>query len=143
MLSRIEVGDIFPLYKDRLRPHLENCASIKLVKLGNNQPYAYEKALEHLLIANYFDIYKVILIRRKRKEWIEDEEYSIMAIMNIGIGKSYAYYNEAGSYSDDGRCYAMDLLQKLTKLGVSYIEKHFSEGEEIDEILSHIIKNIE
>lgn len=140
---RIGIRDMFPFYKDGLSPHQGSCAPITLVKLGNNQPDAYKKALEHLIIANYFDIYKVILIKRERKEWIGDEEYSIMAIMNIGIGKSYAYYNEAGSYSDEGRHYAIDLLQKLTKLGVSCIEKQFSDGEEIDEILPYIIKDLE
>lgn len=141
--SQIGIRDMFPFYKDGLSLHQGSCAPITLVKLGNNQPEAYKKALEHLIIANYFDIYKVILIKRERKEWIGDEEYSIMAIMNIGIGKSYAYYNEAGSYSDEGRHYAIDLLQKLTKLGVSCIEKQFPDGEEIDEILPYIIKDLE
>lgn len=146
--SEIGVKELFPYYKEGTKPHsyARYCGSVHLTKLGNNDPYAYENAMEHLLISNYYDINRLILIRRKREGrpgWYSDEEYSILAIIDTGIGKNFGYYNEAGSYSSEGSYYVIKLLEKMKSLGVSYSEKLFSNGESMDEILLDIIKEFE
>lgn len=65
-----------------------------------------------------------------------------MAVIDTGIGKRYAYYNEAGSYSSEGSNNVTDLLKKMKDMGVDYSEKVYDKGERLDDIILHIIESI-
>ena len=119
---------------------------IGVIKLGNNEPYAYGKAMEHLLISNIFSIGNVIWIKRVRdggENWYTDKEYSVLIVLDMGIGKRYLYYNEAGSYSSEGSTHVEEFVNKLKKLNVKYTERTYDRGETIDYIIEQTKKELE
>ncbi len=113
-----------------------------MVKLGDNEPEAYQEAMEHLLISNYFNINNITWIKRVREGgegWYTDEEYSLLVIIDSGIGRRYAFYNEAGSYSSEKSRCIIDLLKKIKELDINYTEKIFSNGETSEHIIQQIV----
>lgn len=142
--NKIDIKELFPFYEKGLRPHTNSFGEIRIIKLGDNDQDAYVNAMEHLLIANFYSIEKLIWIKRVREggEWYSDEEYSVLAVIDTGIGKRYAYYNEAGSYSSEGSNNVTDLLKKMKDMGVDYSEKVYDKGERLDDIILHIIESI-
>jgi hypothetical protein len=140
--NRIRIKSFYPFYEKGLGTHTNGIGTIQLVKLGDNEPEAYEEAMEHLIISNYFNINKIIWLKRVRdggKTWYTDEEYSLMVIIDSGIGRRYAFYNEAGSYSSEKSRCITDLLKKIKDLGIYYNEKTFSNGETFEQVVQQIV----
>lgn len=142
--NKIRIENFYPFFKKGMSISTNSTGSIQLVKLGDNHPEAYTEAMEHLIISNYFNINKIIWLKRERdggKTWITDEEYSLIVIIDTGIGRRYAFYNEAGSYSSEKSSYITDLLKKIMDLGINYSEKTFSNGETFDQAIQQIIES--
>lgn len=141
--NRIGIKELFPFYEKGMKPYANGGGLIHLIKLGNNEPYAYRNAMEHILISNYFSIDKLIWIKRMRDGgWYTDEEYSLLAVIDKGIGKRYAYYNEAGSYSSEESGNVTNLLKKMSDMGLNYSEKVFDKGESLEEIVLQIVGSL-
>ncbi|WP_346936036.1 P-loop NTPase fold protein [Clostridium sp.] len=144
--NRIRIESFYPFYEKGLGTHTNGIGTIQLVKLGDNEPESYEEAMEHLIISNYFNINKIIWLKRVRdggKTWYTDEEYSLLVIIDSGIGIRYAFYNEAGSYSSEESRRITDLLKKIKDLGINYTEKTFSNGETSEQVLQQIIDSLD
>lgn len=140
--NRMTIESFYPFYEKGLGTRTNGIGKLQLVKLGDNEPEAYEKAMEHLIISNYFDINKIIWLKRVRdggKTWYTDEEYSLLVIIDSGIGRRYAFYNEAGSYSSEKSRCITELLKKINDLGIHYTEKAFSRGETFEQVVQQIV----
>ena len=143
--NKIGIRELYPFYESGMRPCMNGVGKVRLVKLGNNHPYAYGDAMEHLLIANFWGIERLIWIKRVReggREWYTDEEYSLLAIIVTQSGMKFGYYNEAGSYSSESSDAIMDLLEKLKGMNVNYSERRFDKGESFEEIINQIAREL-
>ncbi|WZL81847.1 P-loop NTPase fold protein [Vallitaleaceae bacterium 9-2] len=145
--NRIGIKSFYPFYERWMDIYTNGAGGeIHLVKLGDNEPAAYEEAMEHLIISNCFNINKIIWLKRVRdggKTWYTDEEYSLLVIIDSGIGRRYAFYNEAGSYSSEESRRITDLLKKIKDLGMNYTEKTFSNGETSEQVLQQITASLD
>lgn len=95
------------------------------------------------MLSSYFSICELIFVRRVIDKSIKDEEYSIFAVIDDGSGIRNVYYNEAGSYSYEDKRYALDLLEKMKKLGVKCSERLFDKGETFEDIILQIEKSLQ
>lgn len=141
--NKIGIRELYPFYELGMRPCMNGVGKVRLVKLGNNHPHAYRDAMEHLLIANFFCIQRLIWIKRVREGGCyTDEEYSLLAVIETPSGMKYGYYNEAGSYSSESSYAITDLIEKLKEMEVSYSERRFDKGESFEEIINQIAKEL-
>lgn len=144
--NEINVEKLYPFFDKKYYHFSQGGGPIGVIKLGNNEPYAYEKAMEHLLISNIFSICNVIWIKRVRdggETWYKDKEYSVLIVLDMGIGKRYIYYNEGGSYSSEGRAYVDEFVKRLTNLNVKCTERTYDRGETIGYIIEQIKRELE
>lgn len=144
--NEINIEKLYSFFDKKYYHFSQGGGPIGVIKLGNNEPYAYGKAMEHLLISNIFSIGNVIWIKRVRdggENWYMDKEYSVLIVLDMGIGKRYLYYNEAGSYSSEGSTHVEEFVNKLKKLNVKYTERTYDRGETIDYIIEQTKKELE
>lgn len=94
----------------------ENC---NMIKLGDNDCYAYENVLEKLVLGNLHKVKAVILIVQKMADTcfgVNAENYSMAVMIENIYGRKNVFYNEKGGYSFEGWSY----IYKIKKIFNEY-----------------------
>lgn len=107
-----------------------------LIKLGDNDSYAYKNALEKIIIGNLNRIKKVVIIERKlNSKWPYEgaSDYSAAAAIGNNFGGIDAFYNDRGSYSYEGRGYIEEFIEIMGEYGITIYYKFFQNETDLEE----------